>query len=695
MRRSHSRRGQETSFSPSIGYEPNAQKSQHRDEYGWRIKVTDAQLKVLPSWSWQEPGRSAFIEAFRRLIKTYSLTFLLKNKPEKSVEASGSSQHNGGLTQPSFFTPRKDARSRYPGTADNVRLPGVTVLATTVNGGRGFSPAYESAKRDTGSHTPKQYMQMSVSGNIGKGVAHEAAPRMRHSLHVHPHGVEREDSLLDASEYSAGKEALRQQRCAHFVLSPSSSSRKLASESPVAHDSRHLSSADSLNGQHANSVDNMSGVLDYQQGAHASPSEGRSEACSSEMSRLTETQLLKRELLSEHRKAAKQDLMVQQQMQQQLLQMQQQMKQQREMIEHKMERLEMGIMHARKSQPPDLLVQHSDDDWVIDEDINFHFDEEFVWRNSHTNCLETYQERSFRSRFWTYLTSILPKTLWCDVDELDIRALYARMIKLNSPDVLDQIDTRREELYGFVKGSMSMRDWLSQLYQKLDELATMRAPVEVDFVKRLFRRSLKADVRYKDALRDLQRNPQWDIPMVRVHLEAAAWQVDDLVDKLSDAEKIKQPIPKESHHSCPSSSRSSIEGEDEGEDTDEGDEGDEGDDESTQHDHLSDSESENSQNLASAGDMLSTSARTMTFPVGGMVRLSNSYPMGELRNCAGQIIGDGVSNKICLQIVHKYNPSLPTEVDRALRDAIDTGVDRDWLVPYHTDADQGSDSGSD
>ena len=114
--------------------------------------------------------------------------------------------------------------------------------------------------------------------------------------------------------------------------------------------------------------------------------------------------------------------------------------------------------------------------------------------------------------------TVLPPTIWGDVDELDIRELYDQMLRTDRADVSDQVDALRHALYNFTKGRRSMRTWLTELYNKLDELAKLRSPVESEFVKRLIKRSLKDDKIYKDLLRDMRRNPQWDIPVLRVHL---------------------------------------------------------------------------------------------------------------------------------------------------------------------------------
>ena len=77
---------------------------------------------------------------------------------------------------------------------------------------------------------------------------------------------------------------------------------------------------------------------------------------------------------------------------------------------------------------------------------------------------------------------------------------------------------------------------------KIDHLANLRSPVEVSFIKRLIRRSLEDDERYKDFLRDMRRHDEWDINTLRVHLEAAARLEHDLVD--TDASKSAGSISK-------------------------------------------------------------------------------------------------------------------------------------------------------
>ena len=179
---------------------------------------------------------------------------------------------------------------------------------------------------------------------------------------------------------------------------------------------------------------------------------------------------------------------------------------------------------------PDTLIPVARDDWVIDADIDYHFAEQYVWYCPVTGIQEDMDQSMIRARFWTYFVTVLPPTIWGDVAELDIRELYDRILKTDRADVSDQVDALRHSLYNFTKGRKSMRSWLAELYNRLDELAKLRSPVESEFVRRLIKRSLQDHKIYQDLLRDMRKNPQWDIPTLRIHLEEAARLGNDLVN---------------------------------------------------------------------------------------------------------------------------------------------------------------------
>jgi uncharacterized protein YhaN len=130
---------------------------------------------------------------------------------------------------------------------------------------------------------------------------------------------------------------------------------------------------------------------------------------------------------------------------------------------------------------------------------------------------------------WNDLRERLPSTFFKNVLENDIRSIYAQMLTLNQTNANAQVNELRAELTSCHKKGRTMREWLDQMYDLIHKLETLREPVQVGTLKAVIRSSLKDDQRYKDVLRDINKNEHWPMDMIRTQLEAAATGLDDLV----------------------------------------------------------------------------------------------------------------------------------------------------------------------
>ena len=96
------------------------------------------------------------------------------------------------------------------------------------------------------------------------------------------------------------------------------------------------------------------------------------------------------------------------------------------------------------------------------------------------------------------------------------------MINFNSDDADTQVVGLTSKALKFAKGGRPMSTWLDEYYDIMDQLDTLRAPLQVNSVRAVMLDSLKGDQRYRDAVRDIKRNPKWSLPRIRECLESAA-----------------------------------------------------------------------------------------------------------------------------------------------------------------------------
>lgn len=193
-----------------------------------------------------------------------------------------------------------------------------------------------------------------------------------------------------------------------------------------------------------------------------------------------------------------------------------------------------------KNKGEDLLSAEAAEDWVADEVIREALEEPWIWYNHDEQRIEDMHEKAFRARVWSYLTRVLPNELWQSIVENDILALLRRMVLLNRSNASRQVTALRADFNKLHKGSKPMLTWLDELYAILNKLATLKKPMEVDAVKTHILMSIGKVEAYSDVVRDMRKNPNWDIATLRMHLQGAAQDADDLVPKVSKKEKKKE-----------------------------------------------------------------------------------------------------------------------------------------------------------
>ena len=527
------------------GYEPNARSALSVNpaprNVGQYRKILDNQFKILPTWKWEDPGRTQFIDTFRRTIRATSTVWLLKNHKTENPALQSGGYTTSEPVDDIFFTPRRSLRpgQRQRGTSPQVATPlrvaggappraQVAAPYRAVGGtplgamawGSGFYPG-PGAQGQTGlQRNMSAYGQDGLrthDGNAGAPFSSPLAPLATPG--VAGHLVPRTQGLQPVHE-------------GRFEY-PSPSSPESVASTPRSQPEHGHSQAGAWEIPSPEPLTDDDRGADEEQAEqqgpiHREPSTGEHddmfERLRATMAEQLEREQQRRDAERERERREFEEARARhERMQNQHIQA---LSAQLTQLTHSMHQQQL----RSANMAPDTLIPVARDDWVIDADIDYHFAEQYVWYCPVTGIQEDMDQSMIRARFWTYFVTVLPPTIWGDVAELDIRELYDRVLKTDRADVSDQVDALRHSLYNFTKGRKSMRSWLTELYNRLDELAKLRSPVESEFVRRLIKRSLQDHKIYQDLLRDMRKNPQWDIPTLRIHLEEAARLGNDLVN---------------------------------------------------------------------------------------------------------------------------------------------------------------------
>ena len=131
------------------------------------------------------------------------------------------------------------------------------------------------------------------------------------------------------------------------------------------------------------------------------------------------------------------------------------------------------------------------------------------------------------------LKKLLPKEFTFGVRENDVAAIYKKLITLATQQADFQRMEVKRKLALCEKRNRPLLIWLQELYDLFDQLDGLRVPATVQDLRSTIMYSLNKDKRYSEVLRDIVRNPDWDIVRIRSALEAAAHALDDLVAPIS------------------------------------------------------------------------------------------------------------------------------------------------------------------
>ena len=166
--------------------------------------------------------------------------------------------------------------------------------------------------------------------------------------------------------------------------------------------------------------------------------------------------------------------------------------------------------------------------WVAENQIIEDLRVDVTWFNPSQNRDESAAELAWRVAFWQALIRELPNTIFAQVEEHDVRAVYARLIMYNQQTSVKQISRLNARLGAMLKGTTPMTEYLEELYTLTKELEILDQPAPESQVMQVVRTSLEADVRYRPALEELNRNPRWSMDMWRITLEGYATELHDL-----------------------------------------------------------------------------------------------------------------------------------------------------------------------
>ena len=189
------------------------------------------------------------------------------------------------------------------------------------------------------------------------------------------------------------------------------------------------------------------------------------------------------------------------------------------------EKLNCALKHQTDYTEADAGVE----EWVTDAQMEEDLRETHRWWHSERARWENERESLLRSRIYRHLTAQLPKEMYSQAADGDVKAIYRNIISLGTKDSSEQVLRIERDIMNLTKQGRPMATWLDELYKLLTGLSTLGQPRTVAQIRLLVFEKLKPDSRYEHVVRDLKRNAHWTMTQIRCKLEAAATAIDDLL----------------------------------------------------------------------------------------------------------------------------------------------------------------------
>jgi hypothetical protein len=167
--------------------------------------------------------------------------------------------------------------------------------------------------------------------------------------------------------------------------------------------------------------------------------------------------------------------------------------------------------------------------WVTDAILAEDLKETHRWWFKTKDRWENEDESLLRNRIYHHLITQLPDEMYCQHPDGDVKAVYCNIISMGTKDSAEQVLSLNREIDKLTKQGRPMASWLKDLYNILSQLGTLGQPRTVAQIRLLVFENLKSDGRYLDVVRDMKRNPHWDMAQIRSRLEAEATSLDDLL----------------------------------------------------------------------------------------------------------------------------------------------------------------------
>ena len=189
-----------------------------------------------------------------------------------------------------------------------------------------------------------------------------------------------------------------------------------------------------------------------------------------------------------------------------------------------------GQLAQNKSRPTEY-TEGADgvEDWVIQAIIDGGLKETHRWWYTEKGRWENENETLLRNRIYHHLIAQLPKELYIQHVQGDVKAVYINIVSLGTKDSSEQVSALGDNVKKLLKAGRPMAPWLNDLYELLSQLSVLGAPYTEAQLRLLIYTNLKLDTRYDNVVRDVRRNEQWGMSKIRQKLEAEASFHNDLL----------------------------------------------------------------------------------------------------------------------------------------------------------------------
>lgn len=199
----------------------------------------------------------------------------------------------------------------------------------------------------------------------------------------------------------------------------------------------------------------------------------------------------------------------------------------------------VAMEHTQHPVDTLAITNQGAESWVVEQHLSEDLYPEFKWFDVEYQAWETQYQTRIRWCIYTNIMKALPKIVWAEVMQGDVRTIYEKLISFGVENAASQVTQLLKDVAELApkKSQMDMTTWLTEMNELWVGLTQLRQPMPLNQCRVYILDAIKGDANYKDLVTDIKRHANWTMEQIQEKLLSVAAEVNDLYPSSNNAER--------------------------------------------------------------------------------------------------------------------------------------------------------------